>query len=221
MPKKAIPATNSAPTPEPAETPGVPIVVRRTIMKDEGATVAAADPAETTEAGNPIEVKSKKLRIEPLASPTQASKTEPAKVAEQPQPAETAKPAEPATTATAESSQPSSPTPAAASPESDKPKPESEGGEFTLAGEDSVATPDDPSQNPIDQAKAKADKEAAEKQAALDKLVENQTYFLPLNRTEKRRSKQLLFLTLLLFVVVAGAAAFWANGQGIISLPGF
>jgi hypothetical protein len=143
----------------------------------------------------------------------EASKAETTAPIEQPA-AAPAKPAEP----TAKSSEPAAP--AADKPAESGPKPTGGPEEFTLAGEDSVPTPDDPSQNPIDQAKTKADKEAAEKQAALDKLVDAQTYFLPLNSVEKRRTKQLLFVTLLLLVVLAGAGAFWANGQGYITIPG-
>ncbi len=218
MPKKAAPSAPS-PAPEPSEATGVPIVVRRTIMKDEAAKTTT-DPAAAADSGNPLDTKSKKLRIEPLPVPADAATAEstapltppqPAEAVESPKPVESVPPA----------ADPATPAPAsAASVPPSEPKTTSEGGEFTLAGEDSVATPEDPSQNPIDQAKAAADKEAAEKQAALDKLVANQTYFLPLNRVEKRRSKQLLMLTLLLLVVLAGAAAFWANGQGLISVPG-
>lgn len=230
MPKKAAEPAK----PEPAEETGVPIVVRRAMMKDD-AVSAPPEKTESADASNPIEVKSKKSRIEPLSTPTPEPEAEKPATTEpvldlSAKPVDTPQPAPATTTATPEKST------AAASPKTKTPAPEAasapaepaaaadaptEGsGEFTLAGADSVDTPDDPSQNPIDQAKAKADKEAAEKQAALDKLVDAQTYFLPINSVEKRRTKQLLFVTLLLLIVLAGAGAFWANGQGIISIPG-
>lgn len=213
-PAKPEPAKPVVAKTEQAEEAGVPIIVRRAIMKDDAATT----PPDTTEisksedAGNPIEVKSKKSRIEPLVTATEEPKAETNALAEKPAaPAEPVKPTEPVTPA---------PAPAVDKPAEEDPKTTGGPEEFTLAGEDSVATPEDPSQNPIDQAKAKADKEAAEKQAALDKLVNAQTYFLPLNSVEKRRTKQLLFVTLLLLIVLAGAGAFWANGQGYITIPG-
>ena len=224
MPKKAAdpakpePAKSTAAKVDSTEETGVPIIVRRAIMKDE-----ATQEPDTTEisksddAGNPIEVKSKKSRIEPLTTTTAEPKVETTTPAAKPVvPAEPPKPTEPAAPA-AETAEPA---PVAAKPAEPEPKPTGGPEEFTLAGEDSVPTPDDPSQNPIDQAKAKADKEAAEKQAVLDKLVDAQTYFLPLNSVEKRRNKQLFFVTLLLLLVLAGAGAFWANGQGYIAIPG-
>jgi hypothetical protein len=225
MPKKAAEPPKSEPAKpvvaktESAEEAGVPIIVRRAIMKDDAATQApdTTEISKSEDTGNPIEVKSKKSRIEPLTTATEEPKAETAPSAEKPAaPAEPAKPVEPPVPAT----EPAAPVPTADKPAEAEPKPAGGPEEFTLAGEDSVPTPDDPSQNPIDQAKAKADKEAAEKQAALDKLVDAQTYFLPLNSVEKRRTKQLLFVTLLFLVVLAGAGAFWANGQGYITIPG-
>jgi hypothetical protein len=230
MPRKAATVKSA---PEPAEEAGVPIVVRRAIIKDDAAaeSIAAKDD-------NGLETRPKKSRIEPLTTPTEEAEAEPKtaepvldlsakaeapKAAEQPPAAEVTAPApKPEEAAKAE------PAPAAetkpeepAAAETDDEKPAEPASGFDLgSGEAETETPDDPSQNPIDQAKAKADKEAAEKQAALDKLVDAETYFLPLNSVEKRRTKQLLLVTLLFVVVLAGAGAFWANGQGYISIPG-
>jgi len=242
MPRKAA----ASKSPEPAEEAGVPIIVRRQIMKDDAAAVdenAGGLPASETTDSETTTPRSKKGRIEPLnltpvadvqpaaaeaasETPAEASKTEAAATATEatPTPPASESPAEqpPAKAeAPSESEQPAAKTSTPATATEPAEKTAEGAGDFNLGGtavdED---TPDDPSQNPIDQAKAKADKEAAEKQAALDKLVEAQTYFLPLNSVEKRRTKQLLWLTLLFVVVLAGAGAFWANGQGIISVPG-
>jgi hypothetical protein len=221
MPKKA--ATPA--TPEPAEETGVPIVVRRAMIKDDAnsAPATTTETPATEEAGNPIEVKSKKSRIEPLTKAVEEPKQKASATTEETVPAATQTPPTEAVKAAEPLAPAAKPAPPAVTPDKpveNEPKPAEGTSEFTLAGEDSVDTPDDPSQNPIDQAKTKADKEAAEKQAALDKLVDAQTYFLPLNSVEKRRTKQLFFVTMLLLIVLAGAGAFWANGQGYISIPG-
>jgi hypothetical protein len=152
MPKKA--ATPASP--EPPEETGVPIVVRRAMIKDDTASPTAATTG-TADAGNPIEVKSKKARIEPLATKAEDPKpVEPAVPVEKPAPAAAQAPAATVTKPVEPAVPAPEPTKAAAVPAkpADKaPKPTDGTSEFTLAGEDSVATPEDPSQNPIDQAR--------------------------------------------------------------------
>jgi hypothetical protein len=231
MPRKATTAK-----PDPAEDAGEPIVVRREIMKD-------AAPTPTPVASEAIETRPKKTRIEPLsAAATKAESPASEPTLDLSATPDTAKPTNPKPAAAVTPPAPKAETPPKTTPqpatEAETSKPaatEPKKAETTLApavpaenfslgskdtGSDDTDTPDDPSQNPIDQAKAKADKAAAEKQAALDKVVAAETYFLPINSVEKRRTKQLLLVSVLLFVVVAGAGAFWANGQGIISIPG-
>ena len=78
---------------------------------------------------------------------------------------------------------------------------------------DDVADEGDEGQHPMDEAQSDADKAATAKQEAVDKLVQDETYFLPINSVEKRRAKHMLWVTLLLFVVLGVAAAAWASAR--------
>lgn len=86
-----------------------------------------------------------------------------------------------------------------------------------LEGDDTPLLPDDKS--PDVQA-AKAAREAAEKQLALDKLVAEGTYVLPINAVEQRRLRRTA-LVLTLIVVVALAVGFLlALDAGYIHIAG-
>jgi hypothetical protein len=150
----------------------------------------------TAAADKPAEGEAEELKLdtsapEPLQdnAPDKAASPQPPKLEKPVEPSAEEKPAE---------------TPAAPEPESG----------FDL-GDDSG----DEGQHPLDEAQAKVDKEALEKQQALDKLVESETYFLPINAVEKRRAK-FFWAALLVIVVAAAAAAVWANGAGYLSIPG-
>jgi hypothetical protein len=193
------------------ESGGTPIVVRRQIMTTDSVPPAATDvePADVD-----TKVTTKKVKIEPL----DASLATEGPAAEETTETTTAKPAastgaEPAksTVATANSEKTAEPKtepkadpkPAKAEPAEETPPAETEG--FDLGGDDDRS---DPSQHPLDEAAAKADKEAQEKQAVLDKLVLEEKYFLPINQVEKRRAKLTALIILLLLLVAAGAAAY-------------
>lgn len=81
-----------------------------------------------------------------------------------------------------------------------------------LAGDDGV--------HPLDAKKSKADQEAIKRQQELEKLVESETYFLPLNSVEKRRLRQAVLVFLLLIMVLALAAVAWAASANLIDVPG-
>ena len=75
---------------------------------------------------------------------------------------------------------------------------------------DGLATPD----------KKHDAKRAAERAANLDELVENHTYYLPINQVEKRRNKRYAILGLF-FIIILGIA--WLDvslDSGILTIPG-
>ncbi|HVC36497.1 MAG TPA: hypothetical protein VNE40_03610 [Candidatus Dormibacteraeota bacterium] len=66
---------------------------------------------------------------------------------------------------------------------------------------------DDPQKSPeeLSEAKAAENKAAAEHREAVQKLVNSQQYFLPINSVEKRRTKQHIVIGLILAVVLGAA----------------
>lgn len=73
--------------------------------------------------------------------------------------------------------------------------------------------------HPVDAAAAQAAREAAEKQLALDKLMSEGTYTLPINSVEKRRVQRAL-LVLLIVVVLAIAGGIVALDAGYVHIDG-
>lgn len=65
---------------------------------------------------------------------------------------------------------------------------------------------------------AEEDKAKSERQAAVQKLVDNKQYFLPINSVEKRRAKHVVILGLVLSLVLAAAWADVALDAGLIKL---
>ena len=216
-----MPAKKSTDNKQPAkpteETAGTPIVVRRQIMTQDPTEAAA--PSDTSSALQPTV---SKVKIKPLSEPeTSNPASGTPKLADKDAPETNAKPAEPVAIAVkpeASVSEKEEAKPAEAKPEpdvaADEPAKENEG--FALDGADDG----DPSKHPMDEAAAKAEKEAQEKQAALDKLVKTEMYFLLINAVEKRRAKLVALLILLLLLVAAGAAAY-AVLQGVVDIPSF
>lgn len=100
---------------------------------------------------------------------------------------------------------------AATKPTSDKP-----------AEAPAADTPEDdllpPGQTPSQEAKQQ--KEADEKSLALEKIIADEKYYLPINAAEKRHVRNLVLITLLIVVVLAIAAAAFAESQGYINIPG-
>lgn len=190
----------------PAETsaaePATPIIKKSRIEPLSAPTSAAEAPAETevsaeVPAAATPEAKAEdkpKTEIAPITSETKTDEPEPSKpVAEEP-------------------SKPAEDTPATEEEKPDEEVPPAESG-FSLDEGDS-------GQHPMDEAQSKEEKEAADKQAALNKLVDSETYFLPINAVEKRRAKQLVWVTVLLVVVLAAAAGAWAHSAGYVTIPG-
>jgi hypothetical protein len=62
---------------------------------------------------------------------------------------------------------------------------------------------------------------AAEKQLALDKLISDGTYVLPINAVEKRRQHRSIAVILLVVVVLAVAGLILALDAGYVHIPGF
>jgi hypothetical protein len=210
-----------------ADDNGTPIIVRRQIIsQDPEAPAPAAEPEPETKSVL------KKVKIEPLSSPTPASDDKPADDATattKPAATETEPIAEPKPADSKSSSSTAAPAEKTTEPAPEVPKPTQAKPADPVPAAEPAAEPQDglaldesdedgdPSKHPMDEAAAKAEKEAQEKQAALDKLVAGQTYFLPINAVEKRRAKLIALLILLLLLVAAGGAAY-AILQGAIDL---
>ncbi len=78
-----------------------------------------------------------------------------------------------------------------------------------------VATP----QTVLDKEAARLEADA-KAQDELDTLVDQKTYFLPINSVEKRRSKHVFIFGVILIVILAAAWLDVAMDAGFISLPG-
>lgn len=68
-------------------------------------------------------------------------------------------------------------------------------------------------------AEVKAARAAAERELALQKLIDDGTYYLPLDTVKKRRTKQVL-LVLILVLVLALAGTYLASQAGLVKIPG-
>lgn len=95
----------------------------------------------------------------------------------------------------------------------------------TVAPTPVAPTPPAPTAQPVvtktdsDQDDAAVAKAAAERAEAVRKLVSAETYFLPINHREKRRTKRFVLLGLLLIVALAVAWLDVALDAGLISNP--
>lgn len=193
------------------------IVTNRPVLKDPMMVVDSIPNASDEKQEAPGKL-SKRVRIEPLSDEESLKSDEPSEPAEE---KKTAQP-EPDTaehdTEKLESDQPSELTPqaeAGAPAELEAPKPETEQPD---------ATDEEAGTAQVEQATSadedKAAKELAKHQAAIEKLVENRTYYLPVNAVAKRRTKRHVALGVLLIIILAAAWVDIALDAGIIHLDG-
>jgi hypothetical protein len=187
---KPVPATEAAKGP-PA------LITKRALMKEPTAQ-AASQSDEVIQSAEPMIMKTAgKPTIEPTGAVTKAT-IEASDQAITQVPAET-----PAAPAPAETEHKPAPTPA---PAEDK---------------EEEAKPDSDDEKPEQTAEAIEEAEAAkqaEHDTAIQKLVDEKQYFLPINAVEKRRSQRFILLGILLSVVLAFAWLDVALDAGIISL---
>jgi outer membrane biosynthesis protein TonB len=182
-----------------ADATSIPIIVKHgPMLKDP--MMAEGKPAEKSETkkeeNSPVVTK---IQLKPVSADDNDAK--PAKKEE--------KPAEPVAKPEPEPEPEPETSPEEPQPEEAAAAEEPADGEELLPG----AVPTDP-------AAAKAAREAAEKQLALDKLEADGTYFLPITTAEKRKART--FLVALLVVIVLGAAGFLAAlDAGYVHIDGF
>lgn len=218
--KAATPKITDVAHPDSVKTDptSVPIIVKHgPILKDP--MVAPEAPADKTEdkkaEASPVVTK---IELKPISADegkikTPAAKVETAKPEKDVKPAEQPEPeTEPVEPEKAEEKPTTEPEPA---PEPDEPmEPEKPAETESDTTKEVPADSEEllPGAEPTDPAAAKAAREAAEKQLALDKLASEGTYFLPINAVEKRRVRTVLIT--LLVLIVLGAAGFLAALDG-------
>jgi hypothetical protein len=208
-----------------ADATSVPIIVKHGPMLKDPMVAPEAPvekPADKKEEDSPTVTKVTKIELKPLSA--DESKEKPKEATDEAEkPAKDIKPLDaPAMTEPkAENDEAEKSTPDLELEESPKEAlPEQE--EPVAEGGGSKDGPDEllPGVEPTDPAAAKAARETAEKQLALDKLATEGTYFLPINAVEKRKMRTALVLLLVLIVLAAGGALA-ALDAGFVHVDGF
>lgn len=207
-PKKVFDVAKPGSLP-PADATSRPVIVtNRTVMRDPMVVEQAAAPDNAAVASAPEVKPASKVVIKPLV---EESATAIATTVKEPAPAITDTDAdgvlEPAAPSD-DSSQNSTTEQADA-----EPKP---------AEEAAAVEPDDGEMSGELKSKSPVDAElaaAAKAQDEIDTLVENKTYFLPINAAERRRSRNVFVFGLLFIVLLAAAWADIAMDAGFITIP--
>lgn len=206
-----------------------PIITPRPIMKDP--MVVAEDPTKKPEE-EPQEALSKrtsKLKIMPLDEPAADSKTADVSpesdVPDSPETgagAETETPEKPSeklpeesAKLTAEPEETASQKETKGQPEEKPPKPAVSPKSDDSSQAEKPAKPDKKSRKPAPDAEAA---EQAERDAKLQKLIDNKKYFLPINAVEQRRNTRYALLGVILVLVLAIAWADVALDAGLIHI---
>jgi hypothetical protein len=203
-PGKSAPSSTSKPV----------IVTNRPLMKDPMmAESPEKDSSEVKIIGTPG-----KIKIQPLTAPVveEADSTpETVEVKTPNKPAPEPAPPEVATEdKSAEESKPADVT-------DDQPVAEKKTGEKTDTPEPEEAAEDKPdAEKAPDEIDAKAAEEAAKHQAAIQALTDSKKYYLPVNSIEKRRTKRVIALGIVLSVLLALAWADIALDAGLIQISG-
>lgn len=179
----------------PATTAKPVIVTNRPILKDP-MVVSKPEDDQPAAAAPPAAKTSTKPKLQPLTTEEEQKLTAPAPEAETAAPTET----------TAEA-------PASATEEKDKSSEKPAPVTKTELREGDVIK--DPAKD-----EDAADQAAAEHAAAIQKLVDSKKYFLPINSVEKRRTKRIIILGLLLSVLLLLAWVDIALDAGLISIDG-
>jgi hypothetical protein len=219
--KPAAPAAKKAEPPVEEDT-GHIISVKRLSIKP----LSEAKPAEPAAA--------KPSAAEPTAAPTQAKVEPPSQVQPLieslpkpepvPAPAPAAEPEAPAPDE--EPDKPAEAEPPKAPEPEPEPVPEAEPTPDAEPAPEEEAESEESSESGTDQSAAKkADpdpeaKQQADRDAAIQKLVNDKQYFLPINAVEQRRSKRFVALGVLLSVVLLLAWGEIALDAGLIDVPG-
>ncbi|HSX37106.1 MAG TPA: hypothetical protein VLG13_03270 [Patescibacteria group bacterium] len=180
----------------------------------------------TTDEAGSDEVVVKKKEKAKAPEPKEPETKEPPEEASPEKPEEPAEPTEAATpdneTAEPEATEepetqqkPDEPT-TAEEPDAATPEPEEKASEPETGGKSPIAqTPEQQ-----DVAAKKAEEEAAKHEAEVQKLVDDEKYFLPINTVESRKTKRFVVLGALLIVVLGLAWADVALDAGLIHITG-
>lgn len=221
--KPAADKSKIADVAHPGKTPpsdtSKPIITNRPVLKD---PMVVEDDAAAK-----VAVTIDKPHVGRILSPDKpATDDKPATIAKAEDSADPEKPEKPVTpkTKTTETPPEDEKSIAEAAPETDdEPAPAIDNETDASEEETAETTPDDDTQKTPKTASADLQAEKtkqAEHDAAIQKLVESKQYYLPINSVEKRRTKRVLLLGVVLSIVLVAAWVDVALDAGLVQIDG-